>query len=91
MTAIGSLSFVVHGLDILGRVRVLAQNQMRLAPPWKPNRGPMRDVREHKMETERTQARTLVDFACGYRNLVQNGRPSHQWKQACELRWDALD
>ena len=51
-------------------------------------RMPMRDVTEHEMETER--ARTLVDFACGCRNLVQNGRVSHQWKQTCELRWDAL-
>ena len=51
----------------------------------------MRDVTEHERETEKGEARTPVDLACGYRNFVQNGRPSHHWKQAFELRWDALD
>ena len=41
-------------------------------------RMPMQDVTEHKMETERARHGLLSTFACGYRNLVQNGRPSHR-------------
>ena len=52
-------------------------------------RMPMRGYAGAREGDGKGEARTLVDFSCGYRNLVRNGRPLRRW-QACELRCDDL-
>ena len=55
MTAIGSLSFVVRGLDIMGSENFgSVPDAVSPALETEP-RMPMRDVTEHKMETERAR------------------------------------
>ena len=87
VAAIGFLLFVADGLESFGSVPDAASPAPETGP-----RMPMRDVTLHEKETERARCGLLstlhadVETSC-----MQNGRPSHQWKQACEFRWDALN
>ena len=74
VASIGSLSFVVHGLDIMGRLRVLASvpDAVSLALETKP-RMPMWDVTEHEMETERARRGLLSTLHADIETLCRMG------------------
>ena len=56
VTAIGSLSFVVRGLDIMGESESFGSVPDAVSPALETEpRMPMRDVTEHKKETERAR------------------------------------
>ena len=56
---------------------------MRLAPLRKPDRG----CRCEDVTVHADSCRLCMRIS----NIVQNWRPSHQWKQASKFRWDALN
>ena len=96
VATIGSLSFVVHGLDIHGESESFGSVPDAVGPALETKpRMPMRDVTEHEMETERARRGLLstlhadIETSCRMGGLHTSGSKRVSFDGTLLIEWQA--